>query len=306
MNKKLISEASLFFVTFIWGTTFVIVQNALSVIPPMTFNFIRFLLAGILLLPFLYFTKKRTQAKRMRLKLFASGIILGIFLFLGYSLQTIGLQYTTPSKAGFITGLSVVLVPLLSFAFLKRRAAPIVLVGAAFSAIGLYLLTFAGSHAINKGDVYVFLCAIGFTFHILYTHTFSKNGSLLSLTIIQIFTVSILSGMASLAVENPFHAIKPDIIFSRNVLFAIMVTSVFATSAAYLIQTISQTYTSPAKTAIIFTMEPVFAALTSYFWIHERLSGSAAMGCFFILSGMVLAENPFIRIMKKKKAVRCT
>ncbi|MGE8204259.1 DMT family transporter [Heyndrickxia sp. NPDC080065] len=290
LNKKLAAEVSLLFVAFIWGATFVIVQNAIDILPPLLFNAIRFFIAGIIIFLF-YLIKNRGKITIKWFSLFP-GLILGSCLFIGYSLQTIGLLYTTPSKAGFITGLSVVMVPILAFIFLKIRPQVSAILGSIAAAFGLYLLAVKNSSPFSIGDFYVFLCTFGFAFHIILTDRFAKRVPVLLLTTIQILTVAVLCMFSSLFFEDWKIVLDVKTFFSPSLLFAILITSLLGTAAAFFIQTFSQKDTSPTRVAIILAMEPVFAAITSYFWINERLTAAASIGCLLILFGMIIAEIP--------------
>jgi drug/metabolite transporter (DMT)-like permease len=304
MKNPIFADLSLLFVTVIWGMTFVIVQDAISFLPPIAFNGIRFLLAAVLLfLGMLIFERK--QLKLLNIKLIASGVFIGFWLFLGYITQTIGLLYTTTSKAGFITGLSVVLVPLFSLFFLKQAPSKNAVFGVLTATIGLFLLTMTDVTSLNIGDGFVFICAISFAFQIILTGKFSDKYPTLLLTVIQISTVALLSILSSFCFEDWRKALNPNLLFSKDVIIALVITSVFATALAFFIQTNFQKYTSTTRVALIFAMEPVFAAITGYFWAHEHLSYSALFGCILIFMGMVLAELPTekIPLLRKSKSI---
>jgi drug/metabolite transporter (DMT)-like permease len=297
MNKKWISELALLFVAFVWGATFVVVQDAIQTVPPFSFNAVRFGLAGIFLLA-VYMIKKRNRMAPVMPSVI-SGIVLGSCLFIGYTFQTVGLLYTTPSKAGFITGLSVVMVPLLAVLFLKKRPRALSVIGSIAAALGLYLLAVKGAAALSAGDLLVFICTFGFAFHIILTDRFTKHVSVLLVTAVQVLSVSVFSFAGAIWTENWRNALSSHELFRPNLVFALSVTAFLATAAAFFIQTIAQRYTSPTRVAIILTMEPVFAALTSFVWLQERLSITAAAGCLLIFTGMVLSELPNLFHFKK-------
>lgn len=285
------ADITLLFVALIWGSTFLIVQQAISSLPPNTFNAVRFSIAALFLF-IIQITMYRHQLKEWRLPLLTAGFILGIWLCLGYALQTMGLQYTTPSKAGFITGLSVVLVPLFSFLYLRDRIKPGAIVGVILAAIGLYLLTQNGSFSFNLGDVLVFGCSICFAMQIVVTGKYAKRFPALPLAIVQLGTVALISWIYSFLFEDWSRAFDPGILFKPEVAFGLFITSIFATALAFLAQTALQKKTSSTRVALIFALEPVFAALTSYIFIHEVLSGRQVSGCLMIFTGMILAELP--------------
>jgi drug/metabolite transporter (DMT)-like permease len=303
LKKPLFADLSLLLVTIIWGTTFVLVQNAIDFLEPFSFNGIRFLTAAILLILCLVIFEKK-QLKQLDLKIILAGVFIGFWLYLGYATQTIGLLYTTSSKAGFITGLNVVLVPLFSMILLKQFPSRNAVFGVLTATIGLFLLTMTDVTSLNRGDGFVFICAISFAFQIIFTGKFSSKYPTLLLTVIQITTVALLSILSSFLFEDWKRAFNPDILLSEDVLIALLITSIFATAIAFFIQTNFQKYTSATRVALIFVMEPVFAAIAGYFWANERLSYSALVGCFLIFAGMIFAELPTNKItfLRKNKS----
>ncbi|AGX05205.1 hypothetical protein B14911_06863 [Bacillus sp. NRRL B-14911] len=290
-QSRSLADICLLLVALVWGATFVLVQNAISFLEPFTFNAVRFFIAGMLLAMWL-FIFKREQLARLNWKLVSSGIFIGLWLFAGYAFQTAGLLYTTSSKAGFITGLSVVMVPLLAFALLKIKPGANSVIGVAAAAAGLYLLAMTDASSLNKGDMLTFVCAAGFALHIIFTGKFSKHHPALLLTVVQILTVSGLASVSALLFEDWQSALNPDIILEGNVVTALLVTSIFATALAFLAQTAFQKFTTPTRVALIFAMEPVFAAAAGYLWAGDRLTISALAGCGLIFAGMVYAELP--------------
>jgi len=304
MKKPIFADLSLLLVTLIWGTTFLLVQNAIDFLPPFAFNGIRFFIAALLLILCLLMWGNK-QLKQLNIKLIASGMLIGFWLFLGYVTQTIGLLYITTSKAGFITGLSVVLVPLFSMFLLKQFPSMNGVFGVLTATIGLFLLTMTDVSSLNIGDGYVFICAISFAMHIILTGKFSSKYPTLLLTVIQITTVAILSMGSSFIFEDWKKSLRSDILFSQDVIIGLVITSVFATAIAFFIQTNFQKYTSATRVALIFAMEPVFAAIAGYFWAHERLSLSALLGCCLIFLGMIFAELPAnkIPLLRKNKGI---
>ncbi|MCB5238813.1 DMT family transporter [Niallia circulans] len=300
-----LADVSLLFVALVWGATFVIVQNAIAFLQPLIFNGIRFFLAALFLFVWLLLFKP-SQLKQLNIHCLKSGISLGLCLFIGYAFQTIGLVYTTSSKAGFITGLSVVLVPLFLYLFLKQALLVNHIIGVVIATIGLYLLTMSNTFSINIGDFFVFICAIGFALQIILTGKYSKEHPTLLLTIVQLLTVSVLGIMGSILFENPKANFKIDILLHHEVIIALLITSILATALAFIIQTSLQKYTNSTRVALIFATEPVFAAATAYLFSNEQLTTSSAIGCILILLGMIFAELPkkvlfaaFQKVMEK-------
>ncbi|OHX48268.1 DMT family transporter [Cytobacillus pseudoceanisediminis] len=305
MNRSVIfADVSLLLVAFVWGTTFVLVQNAIAFLEPFSFNGVRFFMAAFLLGGWLVIFE-REQLKKINKKLLISGIIMGLFLFIGYAFQTIGLLHTTSSKAGFITGLSVVMVPVFSFMLLKVKPGFNAIIGVSIATAGLYLLTMTDKVSLNIGDAYVLICAVGFALHIIFTGKYSSKYPALLLTVIQVGTVALLSGIFAFFTENWQQAFETGVLFKTNVVTALIVTSLFATALAFFAQTAFQKFTTPTRVALIFAMEPVFAAAAGFMWANERLSFSALTGCLLIFAGMVFAEIPAkktLSIFRRKTA----
>ncbi|MGG3469576.1 DMT family transporter [Neobacillus pocheonensis] len=304
MKKPIYADLSLLFVTLIWGTTFVLVQNAIDFLEPFAFNGIRFFIAAILLILCLLIFERK-QLKHLNFNIIKSGVFIGFWLFLGYVTQTIGLLYTTTSKAGFITGLNVVLVPIFSMFLLKQIPNRNAFLGVGAATIGLFFLTLTDVSSLNIGDGFVLICAISFAFQIIFTGKFSSKYPTLLLTVIQIATVAILSLISSFIFEDWRKSFNLTTLESNDVIIALIITSVFATALAFFIQTNFQKYTSATRVALIFAMEPVFAAITGYFWAGERLSISALFGCILIFMGMIFAEMPVnkIPLLRKNKSI---
>lgn len=277
--RQLQADATLLGVTFIWGVTFVVVQNALASIGPYYFLAVRFGLA-FLFLALIAWRHWRTTTWRE----ITSGFLVGLFLFGGYAFQTMGLQYTSAANAGFITGLSVVLVPLFSALAAHRWPEPVAGLSAALACAGLALLSLGQGLTLNWGDILVFACAICLALHIIAVGHFAPSSRPLVFAAIQIATVATISSLIAPRLET-----WPGT-FTGPVWIALAVTAIPATSGALLIQTWAQQFTSPTHTAIIFTAEPVFAALTAYLWAGQALGIKQLLGCALILGGMLLAE----------------
>lgn len=277
LSRRAQAEVLLLVATFIWGATFVVVKEALRNASPLPFITVRFGLAGLLLLGIL----ARGRLDRQALK---PGLVLGLFLFGGYTFQTYAQGFTTPSKCAFITGFSVILVPLiLLFRGHRMRAANIA--GALLGLAGLYFLVLPSSlAAVNRGDVLTFFGSVCFALHIVLVGQYTRQYSFLHLVPVQILVVA---GLALIALP-----LDPDrrLNWTLGLAGAFVVTAVFATGFAFSVQNWAQQYAPPAHTALIFAMEPVFAALVSWRVMGERLGGKVLLGSALILTGMVVSE----------------
>lgn len=277
MSQRLKAELLLTLAALIWGATFVVVKDALAFATPSAFLAVRFTVAGILLFALI-------SRKRLTAQVLGCGILLGIFLYGGYLFQTTGLLYTTPSKSAFITGFSVVMVPFLQVMHgFKIRTATVV--GAVLGLAGIYLLVLPrGLAAVNRGDVLTLVAACAFAVHIVLVGVYTRRHSFRQLVSIQILTVGLLA-FSSWPLGMPFK-----ISWTGELIAAIAVTAVFATSVAFSVQNWAQQFTPPSHTALIFALEPVSAAITSWVFLDERLGGRLFIGAALIFAGMVISE----------------
>ena len=271
------AEFSLAAITAIWGFTFVIVKGALADASPLPFLAVRFILAGLLLLAVL-------GRGRVGRETILPGSIMGVFLFGGYLFQTWGLVYTTPSKSAFLTGFSVILVPLIMM-LLGQRLGPATVVGAVLGLAGIYLLVApSGMSGVNLGDIFTLVGATSFAIHIVLVGRYTKRFSFLHLVPVQVLVVGVLASAAMII----FPAQRWN--FSARLAVAILVTALLATGVAFSVQNWAQQYTPPAHTALIFALEPVFAAISSWLVVGEHFHGRTLAGAGLILAGMVVSE----------------
>ena len=267
-------------VTFIWGATFVVVKEALKSASTLVFLALRFTLAAIVLA--LLFGRRMERPARGAL---AAGVAAGAVLFLGYLFQTLGLRLTTPAKSAFITGLSVVLVPVLGGLFYRTRPSWNALAGVGCGAAGLYLLAApAGAWRLSAGDWLTLLCALAFGLHILLLGRFSRRVGAAVLSVIQVAVA------AAMALGSFWWAEPSFVRWTAQLGGAVLGCGILATALAFFVQTWAQQFTSPTHTALIFTLEPVFAWLTSYVVMGESLEGRSVWGAALILTGIVASE----------------
>lgn len=277
--KRWQADATLALIALIWGSTFVMVKNALDAVEPMTFVGWRFWLASA----FLVILFRRRMQGLTRGDLLAGGLI-GVWLALGYIFQTIGLQTTTSAKAGFITGLSVVIVPALATLLLRRPPGRGALAGIVAATVGLGFLTLDENLRVQSGDLWVLGCAFAFALHIVTVSRFSPHYDSVRLAVVQIATVAILATGAAFVFETPRIDLPGD------TWFAIAFTGVAATALAFGLQVYVQRFTTPTHTALLFSLEPVFAALFGWALASEVLGAKELIGCGLILAGMLVAE----------------
>lgn len=286
MPRKLKADLLLVSCSLIWGVTFVLVKDALASASVFVFLALRFLLATLVLL-LLY----GRELRRVGAGGFAAGALIGCCMFGGYAFQTAGLMLTTPSKAAFITGFSVVLVPVLLALFGSRRVPLWVWLGALLAFVGLYFLAVpaSGASSLNRGDLLVLACAFLFALHVISIGHYTVRYSTGALALIQIATTALFTALCV-----PLFSLtgieKPRVIWSPALILAVAATGIFATALAFSVQVWAQQYTSAHHAAIIFTLEPVFAGLTSFISYRERLGARSLAGAAFILGGILIAE----------------
>lgn len=273
------AELALVGIAAVWGLTFVMVQDAVAILPTLAFLGYRFAAAtAIVIVAF-----RRRLAALPREGWYA-GLVMGSFLTIGYIFQTLGLENTTPSEAGFITGLFVVLTPVLGAIFLRQRVSTLGWAAAAVSALGLYLLSGAGSDFTLRGDGLVLIAALSFAAHILATGRGAGRFDVGALLVVQLGAASVACLVLAAAagrLEAPHGA---------KVWSALIVTAVFASALGFFVQTYAQQHAPPARTALILASEPAFAGLFGFLLAGDRLSAVAWLGAGFIMSAIVAVE----------------
>lgn len=275
------AEVYLLLVALIWGTTFVLVKNGLAFMGAFTFNGLRFLIAFLTLA--LFFPSFFRLLDRELIK---KGALVGLFMMLGYSFQTLGLSYTTATNAGFITGLSVVLVPVIysfmTFTFPGSGG----IIGVFCAGAGLYLMSFGTTHhlVLSYGDILELLGAISFAMQIVFVSRYSPRFRAFPFTMVQILVVGLLSILVALFFE------EVPLSYSSGAVWSLLLTAIPATAVAFLVQNSMQKHTTPTRTAIIFTTEPVFSAVFAHFYAGEALNSATMLGGALILFGMLVAE----------------
>jgi len=280
--KGIQAEIYLLGIVVIWGSTFAIIKGILDQIMPFTFLAYRFFWAAFIL--GLIFWKRLKNIDKIIL---GKGFLIGIFLFLGFTFQTVGLKYTTATKAGFITGLSVVLVPIISHFFIREKISKNSIIGVILAVIGLWFLNYNSSFIFNFGDFLVLLCAVSFAMHIISVGLYARKVDYVLLVIVQLTTAFVLSFLMVLFFERPgIHLYYPS-----GVWWSIILTGIFATALAFYMQNKFQRYSTATKTAIIFSGEPIFGAIFAYLLLGEKVGLIAWIGGLLIIFGMIISQR---------------
>jgi drug/metabolite transporter (DMT)-like permease len=281
-GKKWGAVTLLLITTFFWGVTFTIVKEAIDRVDVFVFLSQRFLAAFLILIPVCLVRKRHFSLRALK-----HGVLLGLFLFGSYAFQTLGLKFSTASNTGFLTGLNVVMVPVIG-AFLYRQSIPRnVRWGVGFATPGLFLLCTNGTWMLNKGDPLTIVCAACVAMHLILTGEYTRTSDVTFLTTVQLGVVALLSIFVARFGSQPVFVWHPGIFWT------LLICVLFATVFAFVVQTSMQRFIPPSQTALIFCMEPVFAAGYAYWAIHERLGLFGLLGAMFILTGMILSEISF-------------
>jgi len=289
LRKSYLADAVLLGVTLIWGLMFIVVKNALDAMPAFAYLAVRFGLASLFIL-----AVRRVSPAASRGRFTAStvrdGLVLGVFLYGGFAGQTVGLLHASASRAGFLTGFLVILVPLLSRIFFKSRITRSMSLGIGIAFVGLGLLSIDKAEPFQWGDAIILLGALAFAIHIVLTDRITAQHDVYPLVWMQLLTVSALCLASSFAAEDWRQAFRLEVMLTPRVAFALVVGSLFATTFAYWAQTYFQRFTTPSHTALIFASEPIFAAAGGFLVAGERMTPQALFGAGLIMIGIVVTE----------------
>lgn len=291
MIKKLRGSIMLLITALIWGTAFVAQSEGMNYVQPFTYNAVRTLLGGVVLIPIIIAFKKLTpkddspsESTNSKKDTVTGGICCGILLFAASSFQQSGIKYTTAGKAGFITALYIVIVPLLGI-FFGRKTALKTWLCAGIAVIGFYLLCINGGFSVSKGDLLVLVCAVFFAMHIMVIDHFNaKKADGMVMSCIQFFTAGLLMIPCMFMFESPDIS---SIISARN---SILYAGIMSSGIAYTLQIIGQRYTAPTVATLLMSLESVFAALSGWLILSEKLSTKEFIGCVVVFAAVILAQ----------------
>jgi drug/metabolite transporter (DMT)-like permease len=285
MSRSLKAHLLLFAATFVWGATFIVIKSALADSTPLVFNAVRMAFAALVLCAIFFRQLRHLPPGALR-----AGFEIGTVMWLGYEFQTAGLLYTSASKSAFLTGLSVVLVPLLLAVFWGRHVNRYTLAGVAAALFGLYFLCVPAGQglslaSLNRGDLLTLVGALAFAFQIIILGRSAQHFGFAHLVPIEIAVCA-----AWMIVSIPIADRHGFIRFNPAMLWALAVTALVGTVACFIVQAWAQRFTPPTHTALIFSLEPVFAGITSYLLIGERLGARGLLGAALILIGVLASE----------------
>ncbi|MEC1524529.1 DMT family transporter [Neobacillus niacini] len=290
--QKYFGELALTITAIIWGSGFVASAIALEHFTPYQILAIRFLIGAIILS--VIFHKRLKSINKATI---IQGGIIGVFLYLAFALQTVGLQYTTPSKNAFLTAVNVVIVPFIAFVMYKRKIDMYELTGAVLAMIGVGILSLKLSAEVNIGDLLTLGCAFGFAFHIFYTAKYVKDSDPVLLTLIQMMTAAVIGIIVVLFKGETSFA------FQKEGVFSILYLGVFSTTIAYLLQTVAQKMITETKAAIILSTESFWGMVFSVAILDEAMTIKMVLGAILILIAIIISETklPFLKKNKLKE-----
>lgn len=292
-NKKVSRSLMLLLAAFVWGVAFVAQSMGMEHMGPFTFNAARFLLGGMVLLPFAAANqygngryKKTKKERRDYLKVsILGGICCGIALTIGGNLQQCGMLYTSVGKAGFLTALYIVLVPVFGI-FMKKKPGRRIWIGCVLALLGLYLLCIHGSFSLNYGDVLLLLGAVAFTFHIIVIDHFSVKANCVMMSCIQFLFSGVVSTVLAFIFEEPsFGAILGGTL-------PILYAGILSCGVGYTLQILGQKYVEPAVASLILSLESVISVLAGWVILKEILSLRELLGCGLMFAAVVLVQLP--------------
>lgn len=292
--KNFKGETALLTATLIWGATFTIIKGALRDASPLVFISLRFIFAALILLPFLFKVLKSISKPALM-----GGILLGIFYFLGFSTQTIGLNYTSATKSGFITGTFVLFTPVLQIILERKPPSKGSVIGILLVITGLIFLSSSGTSLLsvfseigegfNLGDLFTLLCAFFFSLYVVSLDIISKKFDYKPLVFLQI-AVTGVCGIIFAVILSIIGLETPHLELNANLLFAVGYTSILATIVTTIIMTKYQKLILPARAGIIYSLEPIFSAIVAFFVLREKISNFGFIGGALIFSGLLVSE----------------
>jgi drug/metabolite transporter (DMT)-like permease len=298
MNKFVVRQSLILLLTaIIWGIAFVAQSVGMDYVGPFTFIAIRNVIGVIVLLPVVYFmgrNKENKETKENKKDLITGGIACGIFLFIASAFQQFGVKSTSVGKAGFITAMYIVLVPIVGM-FMHKKTSAKVWIGVALAVIGMYFLCISkGESGMQMGDILVFVCAITFSFHILTVDHFSPRVDGVKMSCIQFMTCGILSAVFMLIFEEPNMS---DIL---SAWIPILYAGALSSGVAYTLQIVGQKGMNPTVASLILSLESVVSALAGWIILHQQLSAREIFGCAVAFAAIIIVQLPDNNAKNKK------
>ncbi len=287
-NRKLLGNILLLITTAIWGTAFAFQRMGMDSIEPATFSAVRMLLAAVAVTPLVFLGKgKEIPDKRAyRKNTIVGGILCGLCLGTATIFQQVGIVQTSAGKAGFITAMYMLLVPVINLILFRKKSPVVVWIAVLIGILGMYLLCINEEFSLSRGDALVSVCALVFSFHIICTDHFVQNANPIGMSVIQLYVTALLSAAVAAFTESPsINDVKAAII-------PILYCGLGSGAIGYTLQIVAQKFTEPAVASLLMSLEAVFAVLGGTLILGEKMTGREAIGCLVMFIAVILAQIP--------------
>ncbi len=287
-NRKLLGNILLLITTAIWGTAFAFQRMGMDSIEPATFSAVRMLLASVAVTPLVFLGKQKeiTDKRAYRKNTIVGGILCGLCLGTATIFQQVGIVQTTAGKAGFITAMYMLLVPVINLILFRKKSPVVVWIAVLIGILGMYLLCINEEFSLSRGDALVSVCALVFSFHIICTDHFVQNANPIGMSVIQLYVTALLSAAVAAFTESPsINDVKAAII-------PILYCGLGSGAIGYTLQIVAQKFTEPAVASLLMSLEAVFAVLGGTLILGEKMTGREAIGCLVMFIAVILAQIP--------------
>ena len=287
-NRKLLGNILLLITTAIWGTAFAFQRMGMDSIEPATFSAVRMLLAAVAVTPLVFLGKGKEIADKRayRKNTFVGGILCGLCLGTATIFQQVGIVQTSAGKAGFITAMYMLLVPVINLILFRKKSPAVVWIAVLIGIIGMYLLCINEEFSLSRGDALVSVCALVFSFHIICTDHFVQNANPVGMSVIQLYVTALLSAVVAAFTENPSWN---DV---RAAIIPILYCGLGSGAIGYTLQIVAQKFTEPAVASLLMSLEAVFAVLGGTLILGEKMTTREAIGCLVMFIAVILAQIP--------------
>ena len=287
-NRKLLGNILLLITTAIWGTAFAFQRMGMDSIEPATFSAVRMLLAAVAVTPLVFLGKGKeiTDKRAYRKNTFVGGILCGLCLGTATIFQQVGIVQTSAGKAGFITAMYMLLVPVINLILFRKKSPAVVWIAVLIGIIGMYLLCINEEFSLSRGDALVSVCALVFSFHIICTDHFVQNANPVGMSVIQLYVTALLSAVVAAFTENPSWN---DV---RAAIIPILYCGLGSGAIGYTLQIVAQKFTEPAVASLLMSLEAVFAVLGGTLILGEKMTTREAIGCLVMFIAVILAQIP--------------
>lgn len=285
---KILGNVLLLLAAAIWGTAFSFQRMGMDSIEPTTFNSARMILAAIAVTPFSFLVKKDSDVDKVEYdrNTLLGGVLCGLFLSAASILQQMGLVYTSAGKTGFITAMYMLLVPVFSLLLFRKKSPALVWLAVLLGLVGMYLLCIKEDFSLGRGDPYLMVCAVCYSFHIIFCGRYAKHGNPVGIAAIQFAVAALISTVLAFLTEQPTW----DKI--QKAAMPILYCGLVSGGVGYTLQTVAQKFTDPAVASILMSLESVFSVIAGMFILGERMPAKEAIGCAVMFAAVILVQLP--------------